>query len=106
MLRLCAFLLWLALVSLMSLVFEGVKVWLLLKPYKRFRNWRAKRRGETVLQGKVTYASIAVLVLSWLAQRLDFPLLPDEIGAVVSAVGVVVGTVGGVYGRYRATKQQ
>jgi hypothetical protein len=82
------------------------KLWLLVKPYKRFKAWRAKRRGVTVLQGKVTYASIAVLALSWLAQRFDVPLLPDDAEALVSVVGALVGTVGGVYGRYRATKQQ
>jgi hypothetical protein len=57
-----------------------------------------------VLQGKVTYASIAVLALSWLAQRFDVPLLPEDAEAFVAAIGAVIGTLGGVYGRYRATK--
>jgi hypothetical protein len=89
------------------------KLWLLIKPIKRIREHRAAKRAaknlngkETpVFQGKVTYLSVAVLALSFLAQRFDVPLLPDDAEAVVSAVGALVGTVGGVYGRYRATKQ-
>jgi hypothetical protein len=80
------------------------KLWLLIKPAKRFKAWRQRRKGASVFQGKVTYASIAVLAVSWLAQRFDVPLLPEDAEAVVSAVGVVLGTLGGVYGRYRATK--
>jgi hypothetical protein len=57
-----------------------------------------------VLSGKLTYASVAVLVVSWLAQRFNIPVLPDDAEAVVSAIGVVVGAVGGIYGRWRATR--
>jgi hypothetical protein len=81
------------------------KLWLLVKPWKRLKERRAKRKGKAMLQGKVTYVSIAVLALSYLAQRFDVPLLPDDAEALVSAVGALLGTVGGVYGRYRATKQ-
>jgi hypothetical protein len=84
------------------------------EPFKRMRERRRAKRAaknlngkETqVFQGKVTYASIAVLAVSWLAQRFDVPVLPDDAEAVVAAVGALLGTVGGVYGRYRATKQQ
>ena len=57
-----------------------------------------------VLQGKLTYSSIAVLALSWLAQRFDVPLLPDDATSLIAAIGAIVGTVGSIYGRYRATK--
>ena len=50
MLRLCAWLLVVALVSAVSLVFEGAKLWLLVKPFKRFKAWRAKRRGDVQVQ--------------------------------------------------------
>jgi hypothetical protein len=103
MLRLVAFLLWLALSSLVSLVIEGAKLWLLVKPYKRFKAWRAKRRGVTVLQGKVTYASLGTLFVALAATVLGDGVITaadlDELGQAVLAVVAV-------YGRYRATKQQ
>jgi hypothetical protein len=103
MLRLCAFLLWLALVSLMSLVFEGAKLWLLVRPFKRFKAWRAKRRGETVFKGKLTYGAlgsiIAALAVAILGDGVITAADLDELGQAALALVAV-------YGRYRATKQQ
>ena len=33
-----------ALVLLMSIIFEGAKLWLLVKPWQRFKIWRGKRK--------------------------------------------------------------
>ena len=44
MIRLVACLLWLAVESLMGLILEAAKVWLLIKPVKRIRQWRTKRK--------------------------------------------------------------
>lgn len=44
MIRLAALLVKVALVSLMSIVFEGAKLWLLIKPVQRIRQWRTKRK--------------------------------------------------------------
>lgn len=44
MIRLCVFLVWNALVCAVSLIFEGARVWLLVKPWKRLRQWRMRRK--------------------------------------------------------------
>jgi hypothetical protein len=93
---------------------EGIK-----RLREKRRRKRADRRAERdaaggeffeddketpVFQGKLTYASVAVLALSWLAQRFDVPLLPEDAESIVAALLAVAGTIGGVYGRWRATK--
>ena len=102
------------------------KLWLLVKPAKRFKAWRTKRkmrswadharpadefsevftnRESPVLRGKLTYASVAALALAWLAERYGVPVLSGEVEGLVTGVAAIVATVAGVYGRYRATKQ-
>lgn len=44
MIRLCVILFRVALVLSMSLIFEGAKLWLFIKPVKRIRQWRTKRK--------------------------------------------------------------
>jgi hypothetical protein len=79
------------------------KLWLLVKPYKRFKAWRAKRRGVPVFKGKLTYASLGTLFVALAATVLGDGVITaadlDELGQAVLAVVAV-------YGRYRATKQQ
>lgn len=69
-----------------------------------FQAWRLWRKGKKMLQGKLTYTGIAVLALSWLAQKYGVPFAPEQIDAVVANLAAVVGTLVSVYGRYRATK--
>lgn len=57
-----------------------------------------------MFQGKLTYASVIVLALSSLAAKKGIPATPDDIASIVSLVGTVAGTIGGIYGRWRAGK--
>lgn len=95
------------------------KLWLLVKPIERLRERRAAKReaqltsellpeegGEekTMLNGKLTYTGIAVLAISWLAERFGLPAAPEEIESVVTTLAAVVGTLVAIYGRYRASR--
>jgi hypothetical protein len=77
------------------------RLWLLIKPWKRFRNWRAKRKGEPVFKGKLTYATLGGLIVALAATALGDGVLTqadlDELGQAVLALVAI-------YGRYRATK--
>jgi len=57
-----------------------------------------------MLQGKLTYLSVVVLALSALAAKYGIPATPDDISSVVSLLGTAAGTIGGIYGRWRAGK--
>lgn len=83
---------------------QFVQLWLRIRPIRRFKNWRARRKGVPVLKGKLTYASIGVLLLSWAAAKLDVPLLPEDAEKLVELVVAFAGTVGALYGRWRATR--
>jgi hypothetical protein len=75
----------LALSSLVSLVIEGAKLWLLVKPYKRFKAWRAKRRGVPVqkwLQSRTIQglaASGIALVLGFVVGDADSAALAERV---------------------------
>lgn len=57
-----------------------------------------------MFQGKLTYASVIVLALSAIAAKRGIPATPDDIASVLAQIGTVAGTVGGIYGRWRATR--
>jgi hypothetical protein len=50
MIRLCVILLRVALVLCVSLIFEGAKLWLLVKPYQRVRRAIQRRRTRKAMQ--------------------------------------------------------
>jgi hypothetical protein len=94
-------------------------IWVEAQPFKKWRERRAAKReaqltsellpeegGEekTMLNGKLTYTGIAVLAISWLAERFGLPAAPEEIESVVTTLAAVVGTLVAIYGRYRASR--
>jgi hypothetical protein len=77
------------------------KLWLLVRPVQRIKAWRARRRGETVFKGKLTYASLGALFVALAATVLGDGVITaadlDEVGQAALALVAM-------YGRYRATK--
>lgn len=57
--------------------------------------------GSTMkLKGKLTYASIAALVIGLVSELLGIDIAPTEVDAIATAAA----TAGALYGRWRATR--
>lgn len=113
-----------------SIILEGAKVWLLIKPVKRIRQWRTRRKmrswheehggipdeireefnsvvDEEVSmnpfpQGTQTLSGIAVLILvPWLAK---YGIDGAQAQAIVAAIGTLAGAVIAVLGYLRRKK--
>ena len=79
-------------------VVGAVKLWLLIKPIKRIKEFRNKE--TKVFKGRLTYASLAVVLAPLVARLFGFEVAETDIVALFQAGAVFVG----FYGRYRATK--
>ena len=77
---------------------SAVKLWLLIKPIKRIKEFRNKE--QKVFKGKLTYASLAIVAAPIFTRLFGFEVLEAELVTMVSGLAVLVG----FYGRYRATK--
>jgi hypothetical protein len=83
------------------------KLWMLVKPVKRFKAWRAKRKGEPVLQGKKTYLGIVItgvgLVMGWLGfGSEDASTLSAQLVGALDQILTVGGLLFAAYGRAKA----
>ena len=76
------------------------KLWLAIKPIKRFKEFRQSKQEKPMLKGKLTYTALAGVVAPVIASLIGVPLPPETIVLWFQAVAAAVG----VYGRWRANK--
>lgn len=90
---------------------KWVKLWLLIKPIKRFRNWRQRRKETPMLEGKKTYIAAAgsflTMVLMWfnIGTAEDAQMLIDGAVKVITAVTGLLSVGGVIYGRWDAARR-
>ena len=77
----------------------ALKAWLLNLIKRKVRKAMFKKLLNAG-KGKLTYASVGVLVAGLVAQLFGIDIAPAEVDALVTAAA----TIGAIYGRYRATK--
>jgi len=77
----------------------AAKLWLLIKPIKRIKEFRNKETKE-VFKGKLTYSALAVVMAPFVARFVGFEVAESDIVALFQAAAVFVG----FYGRFRATR--
>ena len=78
------------------LVVKAAMWWHKFKPLRRL----GIRKEKAMLQGKLTYSSLAVLALVWVGQWLGVEVAESEWTQLVEAAALALG----VFGRWRATK--
>ena len=76
------------------------KLWLVVKPVKRVKEWRAQRRGAQVFKGKLTYSMAGGAAVVFIGQALGIELAQEEVASIIGGAMALVA----IYGRYRATK--
>jgi uncharacterized protein YcfJ len=85
--------------------FGLLKLWLAVRPIKRFHQWREDRKAPPtdeapVFKGKLTYTAIGAIAIGTVAKLFGVDIAGQEIDTLIQAVAVGVA----VYGRWRATK--
>jgi len=67
--------------------------------FKKFKE-RVKRRAMETFKGKLTYGSLAAMLLPLLSQAIGFEVLPADVEPVYNGILAVLA----VWGKYRASR--
>ncbi len=93
----------------------GAKLWLAVKPIRRFKAWRNRRRErkglppldesfeveDVNMEGKKTYSGIAIMIVGFVLGWLGIGGEEDAMN-LVAAGTELVGAIVAVYGRWAA----
>jgi len=85
-------------ITALTIIRKGAKMWLMVKPIKRIKEFRQRKQEKPMLKGKLTYTALAAVAAPVLAGLIGVPLPQETIVLWFQAVAAAVG----VYGRWRA----